>query len=490
MLTGFNMAFKCVATKQFVVSFVLLVLSNQAFAQCSTDAWASVTGTALAIGESTSPQGKKYEQSCGLTIDASSVPAYVTTDTPTDESVISARFYLLQETLDLQSGDLTLLTARDGGTVEFELLIRSTGSVNHLVSVYRDNGSLVEDSEIVALQNVWQAVEVAWSAGAGDGTFELKIDDIPMISLASLTNGGALVNEVDVGVVNSADAVGELVLDAIQLRRAGSAGLLDISELRNISTRADVRTGDERVIGGFIVEGDTDKCVVVRGRGPSVEVPEGIRHGNPTLRLMMGATEIASNDDWQDDPIQEETITKLGLAPGSDLDAAIHACIPPGPYTAILSTTGGLGNIGVGIVEVYDADVGTPYLGNISTRAPVDAGDLRAIGGFIVDGTEPKQVLIRARGPTVGVSEELRLPNPNVRLFDSGGEIAANDNWEDASNATDISNTGLAPTDSNESAILMTLEPGPYTAIVNGIGGSGIGIVEVYDISGGVIAAQ
>lgn len=490
MNTGTNMNINRAAGLRLANLILLLMFSSQAFAQCSTDAWTSVSGSPLAIGESTSPQGKKYEQSCGLTIDASLVPAYVTTDTPSDETVISARFYLLQEALDLQSGDLTLLTARDGGTVEFELLIRSTGSVNHLVTIYRDNGVLVEDSEVIALQNVWQAVEVAWSTGSGDGTFKLMIDDIPMISIASLTNGSAIVNEVDIGIVNSADATGELVLDAIELRRAGASGLLDISELRNISTRADVRTGDERVIGGFIVEGDTDKCVVVRGRGPSVEVPEEIRHGNPTLRLMMGSTEIAINDNWQDDPIQAETITNLGLAPGSDLDAAIHACIPPGPYTAILATAGGLGNIGVGIVEVYDADVGTPYLGNISTRARVDAGDYRAIGGFIVEGAQPKQILIRARGPTVGVSEELRLPNPRLRLFDSGGEIAVNDNWETATNATEISNTGLAPTNSNESAILMTLDPGAYTAIVNGIGGAGIGIVEVYDLTGGLIAPQ
>ena len=199
---------------------------------------------------------------------------------------------------------------------------------------------------------------------------------------------------------------------------------------------------------------------------------------------------MTSNDNWGDSP-EAEIITNLGLAPGSPLDAAIYACIPPGPYTAILATTGGLGNIGVGIVEVYDADVGTPYLYNISTRAPVGAGDFRAIGGFIVEGPLPKKILIRARGPTVEVQEELRLPNPNLRLFGSTGEITANNNWGDAPNSTEISETGLAPTNPNESAILiMELDPGPYTAIVNAVGGTGIGIVEVYDLSGGVIAPQ
>jgi len=484
-----------VARAGLVPFIALFMLSGEAFAQCSTNAWTAVFGSAQARGEATSPAGKTYEQSCGLTIDFDAndldLPAYVTTDTPSNETVISARFYLLQEALDLQSGDLTLLKAGNGGTVEFELLIRSTGEVNHLVSRYLDNGVLEEDSEVIALQNVWQAIEVAWSAGAGDGTFELKIDDISQFARTNLRNGGAVVNDIDFGVVNDTlTAEGNLVLDAIDVRRAGAPGLLDISELGNISTRADVRTGDERVIGGFVVEGDTDKCVVVLGRGPSVGVPEEIRHGNPTLRLMMGATEIAINDNWGDSP-EAEIITNLGLAPDSPLDAAIYACIPPGPYTAILATTGGLGNIGVGIVEVYDADVGTPYLYNISTRAPVGAGDFRAIGGFIVEGPLPKKILIRARGPTVEVQEELRLPNPNLRLFGSTGEITANNNWGDAPNSTEISETGLAPTNPNESAILiMELDPGEYTAIVNGIGGTGIGIVEVYDLSGGVIAPQ
>ena len=482
-----------VAGAGLVPFIALLMLSSEAFAQCSTNAWTEVFGSAQARGGATSPEGKTYEQSCGLTIDFSTnpleLPAYVTTDTPSDETVISARFYLLQEALDLQSGNLTLLKARSGGTVEFELMIRSTGSVNHLVSRYLDNGVFEEDSEVIALQNVWQAVEVAWSAGAGDGTFELKIDDISQFARTNLINGGAVVNEIDFGVVNDTlSATGELVLDAIDVRRAGAPGLLDISELRNISTRADVGTGDQRVIGGFIVEGDTDKCVVVRGRGPSVGVAPEIRHGNPTLTLKSGTTTIDSNDNWVVSP-EAEIITNLGLAPESVLDAAIYACIPPGPYTAILATNG-LENVGVGIVEVYDADVGTPYLANISTRARVDAGDFRAIGGFIVEGTLPKQILIRARGPTVGVSEELRLPNPRLRLIDSVGEIAVNDNWEEATNKTEIENTDLAPTNPNESAILMELDPGTYTAIVNGIGGSGIGIVEVYDLSGGSIAPQ
>jgi hypothetical protein len=477
------------AWTRLVIISALLLSSNAVFAQCTTTAWSSVTGNPEAIGVDTNPEGKRYEQNCGLTIDLGDAPSYVTSTEPSNESTFSARFYLLPEALDLSTGHLTLLTA-EGGQIEFMLLIRSTGMVNHLVPAFRDDDSLVEVSQDdwIALQDVWQAVEVAWSAGSGDGTFEVRVDDIPVFSLSSLQNSGAVIDAVDIGVINTPDATGELVLDAIELRRAGESGLLDITELRNISTRADVRIGDERVIGGFIIEGDTDKCVVIRGRGPSVDVPEGIRLQDPKLDLKSGATTIASNNNWQDDPVQADIIANLGLEPGNPLDSAIHTCLPPGPYTAILAATG-IDKTGVGIVEVYDADVGTPFLGNISTRAPVDAGDLRAIGGFIVEGIEPKQVLVRARGPSLGLGE-IALSNPRVRLFDSGGEIGINDNWGDALNAGAISDTGLAPSDALESAILMTLDPGPYTAIVNAVSGPGIGIVEVYDLSGAVIAPQ
>ena len=105
------------------------------------------------------------------------------------------------------------------------------------------------------------------------------------------------------------------------------------------------------------------------------------------------------------------------------------------------------------------------------------------IGGFIIDGSGPKTVLIRARGPSMipaGVTDA--LANPQVTLVNSSQVIvASNDNWGSATNAADISATGLAPTNSLESAILITLNPGAYTVVVSGVGGlTGVGIVEVF----------
>ncbi len=123
----------------------------------------------------------------------------------------------------------------------------------------------------------------------------------------------------------------------------------------------------------------------------------------------------------------------------------------------------------------------TSTLTNISTRGYVGTGANVLIGGFIISGDTPMTVLIRARGPSLAAfSVPGVLANPMMGLYSGPTEIASNDNWGSASNAADISATGLAPTNTLESAILTTLDPGPYTVIVRGVGNtSGVGIVEV-----------
>ena len=115
----------------------------------------------------------------------------------------------------------------------------------------------------------------------------------------------------------------------------------------------------------------------------------------------------------------------------------------------------------------------------------VEAGDNVLIAGFIIEGTESKRVLVRGTGPSLsaaGVADPLQDPTLQVSL---GGEIiATNDNWPDNSNAAEIITTGLAPTSINESAVLVTLAPGAYTAVLRGKdNGTGVGLVEVYDLT-------
>jgi hypothetical protein len=152
----------------------------------------------------------------------------------------------------------------------------------------------------------------------------------------------------------------------------------------------------------------------------------------------------------------------------------------PGAYTAIVAGAGGA--TGVGIVEAFEVDHPESPLVNISTRGMVMTGDNVMIGGFVVQGNAPQTVLIRARGPSLtaaGVAGA--LSNPVVTLYSGQTVMATNDDWGSAVNAADILATGIAPTDPRESAILITLNPGAYTAIVTGAGGAtGVGIVEFF----------
>ena len=174
-------------------------------------------------------------------------------------------------------------------------------------------------------------------------------------------------------------------------------------------------------------------------------------------------------------------------------ESAIIADLPAGNYTAIVR---GVNNMtGVALVEVYDLSPETDsILGNISTRSFVQTDDNVMIGGFIVQGTQPKRVIVRAIGPELtqyGVPNT--LADPTLELHDSTGAlIASNDNWRHtiiggiitSNQVHDIQSSGHAPGDGRESAIIATLPPGNYTAVVRGVNNTtGVGLVEVYDLN-------
>ena len=252
------------------------------------------------------------------------------------------------------------------------------------------------------------------------------------------------------------------------------------SRLINLSTRGQVQTGDNVMIGGFIIGGSTPKKVLVRAVGPNL-ANYGVSGvlADPSLQLYSGQTPIASNDDWGSASNVAE-IQASTFAPVNAKESAILSTLNPGAYTAIV--TGVSNGTGVGIVEVYELDHPEIPLINISTRGKVLTGDNVMIGGFIIQGDSAKTVLIRAVGPNLanyGVTGV--LANPKLQLYSGQTVVATNDDWGTSTNAADITATGLAPADAKESAILITLQPGAYTAIVSGAdGGSGVGIVEVF----------
>jgi hypothetical protein len=273
------------------------------------------------------------------------------------------------------------------------------------------------------------------------------------------------------------------------------------TSLSNISTRSFVQTGEHVMIGGFIVQGTGPKRVIIRAIGPELTqfgIPDAL--ANPILELHNGSgSVIATNDDWQTTIVggiittsQVSDIQNSGHAPTAASESAIIANLPPGNYTAIVR--GVANTTGVGLVEVYDLNsAASSSLSNISTRSFVQTSEHVMIGGFIIQGTGTKKVIIRAIGPELtqfGITDE--LANPTLELHNAnGGLIATNDNWQttiiggiiNGDQVSDIQNSGHAPTAATESAIIANLQPGNYTAIVRGVSNTtGVALVEVYDL--------
>ncbi|MEY2557835.1 MAG: hypothetical protein QOE34_1260 [Verrucomicrobiota bacterium] len=256
--------------------------------------------------------------------------------------------------------------------------------------------------------------------------------------------------------------------------------------LVQLSTRMKVGLGDDALLGGFIMRGPTPKRVMIRGIGPSSGLSGAL--ADPVLELHDGNnTVIATNDNWGDAANKQDMID-TGIAPTSPNESAILTTLPSDStnafYTVIV--TGANNTTGLGLVEVYDLDSGPgSTLLNISTRGRVNPDPEALIGGFFVGGTESKRILVRAIGPSLGAANVPNpLADPILELHDSqGGTTYTNDDWMNSADKTAIQNSGLAPTDPKESAVLQTLMPGQYTVVVRGAGNTtGVASVQVYQL--------
>ncbi len=291
----------------------------------------------------------------------------------------------------------------------------------------------------------------------------------------TFSGGGISTTQRTATIANSQNAKTDLITSVV-----GTSNTI----LGNISTRARVGTGDNVLIGGFQVRGAGTKRVLIRGIGPwlgDFGVPNVL--ADPTLRVYRGSTEIAFNDNWGSSP-DAQAIVASGKPPVKPLEAAVLLNLAEGDYTAIVAGTGANPS-GAGMVEVYDLDSSaTAKLTNISTRAVVGLGDDVMIGGLIVQGTGTQKVVIRAIGPSLtqyGVAGALQ--NPTMRIADANGTIASNDDWASGAGAAELTALGRAPQSPAESAVVLNLAPGSYTAVVSGVGTTtGVGLVEAYKI--------
>ena len=325
-----------------------------------------------------------------------------------------------------------------------------------------------------------------------NGFTPLATDTFTIVITPSVL-GGNFTNVKSGGRMNTEDGGGSFQVDyhvinnvplSQNVTLSSFGPVLPPSQGLNISTRADVGTGEDVAIAGFIITGTDPKKVIIRGIGPSLTA-YGVQAplADPTLQLNDSSHTIATNNDWKD--TQQTDIQNSGRAPSNDLESAIITTPAPGAYTAILS--GNTGGTGIGLVEVYDLDqAANSRLANISTRGFVGTGDNVLIGGTVVGPSNGNSspVLVRAIGPSLASLGVINpLQDPTLELHDANGVLFAfNDNWKDVQQE-EIEATAHTPSDDNESAIFLALAPGGWTAIVRGKNGAtGVALVEVFNV--------
>ena len=301
----------------------------------------------------------------------------------------------------------------------------------------------------------------------------------------------AQINNPELGG-QSGDADGDLE-DNLSEFRSGTEpndplSVFRTGRLLNISTRTQVRTGDNVSIGGFIITASEAKQVMIRALGPSLE-NAGVSGAlqDPIVDLFNDSVFIARNDDWDDS--QQAAIEQSGIPPTDERESAMIQTLAPGNYTAVVR--GKNETSGVGLVEVYDlsGNAGSE-LANVSNRGFVGTDDRVMIGGFIIgaglgtNGTGSARVLLRGIGPSLAqFGTAGPLQDPELLLVDGNGAIiASNDNWRQTQEA-EIAATGAQPDDEREAALIAILPQGNYTAIVRGKDRTtGVGLVEAFNL--------
>ncbi|PZR72399.1 MAG: hypothetical protein DLM73_13430 [Chthoniobacterales bacterium] len=343
---------------------------------------------------------------------------------------------------------------------------------NYTVADY-NSGKPVAVSNLVSIPGIARIPTLTFAATSNNANVSVAVSGTNLLVTANQV-GSALIT------VTATDFDGATVSQSFTVNVVPAPG-----RLVQLSTRMQIGTGDNALIGGFIMRGAASKRLMVRAIGPSTNIPGAL--ADPVLELHDSNGIIATNDNWGDAPNKQEMIDAQ-LAPTSPKESGILITVPSNTtnafYTAVV--TGANSGTGLGLVEVYDIDSGPgSTLLNISTRGPIGAVDPNIlIAGFFVGGSESKQILVRAVGPSLPPGIPNRLANPILELHNSNGTpTITNDDWMTSPDKTAIQNSGLAPSDPKESAVLQLLPAGPYTAIVRGVnGGTGVASVEVYQL--------
>lgn len=267
--------------------------------------------------------------------------------------------------------------------------------------------------------------------------------------------------------------------------------------LINLAVRSVAGAGGEPLIMGFAVGAGPAPSLLLRGVGPTLAgFGVGGVLADPVLTVFgPNSAVVAGNDDWGSagNGVQISAAASQAGAfalPVASRDAAVLSNLGGAAYTVQL--TGKSGAAGAALIEAYDLSSagGAAPLVNLSARARAGAGAEALIAGFVVGGTSPQRLLVRAVGPTLsGFGVTGVLADPTLTVFRGATEITANDNWWTAATAAQAmaaaAATGAFPLgfESRDAALLVTLAPGAYSAVVSGVGGgAGAALVELYAV--------
>lgn len=268
--------------------------------------------------------------------------------------------------------------------------------------------------------------------------------------------------------------------------------------LSNLSVRALAGAGDKTLIVGFVLQDGGSKPLLVRGIGPTLAT-FGLSGTlpNPIVRVFDGATKIAENLDWGGSTALRDTFTRLGAfaLDAASQDAALITALAPKSYSVHI--TDAEAGSGMALAELYDTETlpaggvqagKVGRLTNLSARATVGTDANILVAGFVIDGNVAKRLLIRAVGPSLqrfGVTG--LLFDTRLEIFKGATSIAKNDDWGGASEVSLAGQSVQAfpfnDSSSYDSALVITLDPGNYTAQISGYGKStGVALIEIYEL--------
>jgi hypothetical protein len=399
--------------------------------------------------------------------------------------------------------DIDVLTGLVSGTPAVDGIFNATLTARNATGVSAPYALRLTVAPSLATSAVTSATTASIAPGAAF-SYQIAAGNSPVSYNASDLPAGLTLNAVT-GLISGTVRVPGTYLIAVSANNASGPGPVTTltvavagadatapTNLTSISTRARVGTGANVLIAGFAIAGTEPKAVLIRAVGPTLSGfgLTGVLV-DPVLELYRAdRSSLAVNDSWDlegNAAAITATSARVGAfaLPGGSTEAVINVTLPPGNYTA--QVRGAAGGTGIGLVEVYDAGTGTENsrLSSISSRAEVGVGGNVLIAGFVVRGTEPKTILIRGVGPGLDAFVAGSLANPKLELYRSATLINENDDWTDPAIAAAAARSGTfaIAVGSRDAALLVTLQPGSYTAQVSGVtASSGVALIEVYEL--------